>query len=168
LSGFKQLGGYISEYLAPVIGTVLGGAFNIVGKIASGVITVVGGVVKAINAVIGTAIDGINALIKAYNAIPLLPNIPTVSKPTLTSPNVSTPSMPKISTSLPSIPSISTTTSTGSSGSRWRIRMVAEAESQQLPNLLQVYLLSLLEPPELIQILWLESWLHLGRLTTST
>jgi hypothetical protein len=117
LSGFKQLGGYISEYLAPVIGTVLGGAFNIVGKIASGVITVVGGVVKAINAVIGTAIDGINALIKAYNAIPLLPNIPTVSKPTLTSPNVSTPSMPKVSTSLPSIPSISTTTSTGSSGS---------------------------------------------------
>jgi hypothetical protein len=54
-------------YLAPVIGTVLGGAFNIVGKIASGVITLVGQVVRVLNGLIGGAIDGINALIKAYN-----------------------------------------------------------------------------------------------------
>jgi hypothetical protein len=72
LEGFIQLGTYITKFLAPIIGTVLGGALNVAGKIASGVITVVGGVVKAINAVIGTAIDGINLLIKAYNAIPFL------------------------------------------------------------------------------------------------
>ena len=116
LSGFMQLGAYISTFLAPIIGTVLGGAFNIVGKIASGVITVVGGVVKAINAVIGVAIDGINALIRAYNAIPLLPNIPTISKPTLSTPTISAPSMPSVSTKLPTISTGSTNTSSGTSG----------------------------------------------------
>jgi len=111
-AAFSELGGYIQKYLAPIIGTVLGGAFEIVGKIASGVITVVGGVVRAINAVIGVAIDGINALIKAYNAIPLLPNIPLVSKPTLTTPTITAPSVPSVSTKLPTI-----STPSGVSGS---------------------------------------------------
>jgi hypothetical protein len=35
-----------------MIGTVLGGAFNIVGKIASGVITLVGQVVRVLNGLI--------------------------------------------------------------------------------------------------------------------
>ena len=72
--------------------------------------------VKAINAVIGVAIDGINALIRAYNAIPLLPNIPTISKPTLSTPTISAPSMPSVSTKLPTISTGSTNTSSGTSG----------------------------------------------------
>ena len=100
LETFKEFGGYIAQYLAPVIGTVLGGALQVVGKIAGGVIDVIAGVIKAINFLIGGAIDGINALIRAYNAVPLLPNIPTINKPTLNTPSISSASV-----SAPSIPS---------------------------------------------------------------
>jgi hypothetical protein len=120
LQGFIELGTYITKFLAPIIGTVLGGALNIAGKIASGVITVVGGVVKAINAVIGTAIDGINLLIKAYNAIPFLGNIPTISKPSISAPSIPSASMPSISTKLPTISAATTggtsASTTGGSG----------------------------------------------------
>jgi hypothetical protein len=75
LDAFKEFGGYISTYLAPIIGTVLGGALTVAGKIAAGVIDVIGGVISAINKVINTAIDGINFLIRAYNAIPFLGNV---------------------------------------------------------------------------------------------
>jgi hypothetical protein len=101
MEAFKTFGSFISTYIAPVIGTVLGGAIQVVGKIAGGVIDVIGSVIKVINGLIGGAIDGINALIRAYNAIPLLPNIPTISKPTLSVPNVSSSSI-----SSPSIPSV--------------------------------------------------------------
>jgi len=100
LEAFKEFGGYIAQYLAPVIGTVLGGALQVVGKVAGGVIDVIAGVIKAINFLIGGAIDGINALIRAYNAVPLLPNIPTINKPTLNTPSISSASV-----SAPSIPS---------------------------------------------------------------
>lgn len=106
LDTFKTFGSYIATYLAPVIGTVLGGALQVVGKIAGGVIDVIASVIKVINGLIGGAIDGINALIKAYNAIPLLPNIPTISKPTLTAPSVSSPSIPSVSVPSVTVPSI--------------------------------------------------------------
>lgn len=80
LDAFKEFGGYIADYLAPIIGTVLGGALQAVGKIAGGVIDIIGNVVGAINKVIGTAIDGINFLIRAYNAIPFLGNVPEIGK----------------------------------------------------------------------------------------
>lgn len=98
LDTFKEFGGYIAQYLAPIIGTVLGGALTVVGKVAGGVIDVIASVIKIINGLIGGAIDGINALIRAYNAVPILPNIPTISKPSLPSPTVSKPSIPSIST----------------------------------------------------------------------
>jgi hypothetical protein len=113
LETFKTFGSYISTYLAPIVGTVLGGALTVVGKIAGGVITVIAGVIKVINGLIGGAIDGINALIKAYNAVPLLPNIPTISKPTLTAPSVTAPSMPSASVPSISVPSISVPAVTG-------------------------------------------------------
>jgi hypothetical protein len=72
LKTFKEFGGYISTYLAPIIGNVLGAALQTVGKIAAGVINIVGDVVGAINRVINTAIDGINFLIRAYNSIPFI------------------------------------------------------------------------------------------------
>ena len=108
LDVFKEFGGYIATYLAPVIGTVLGGALTVVGKIAAGVIDVIASVIKVINGLIGGAIDGINALIRAYNAVPLLPNIPTISKPTFSAPSVSSASV-----SVPNVPNVSVPTITG-------------------------------------------------------
>jgi hypothetical protein len=81
LDSFKEFGFYIETYLAPIVGTVLGGALQVVGKIAGGLITIISNVVSAINGLIGIAIAGINAVITAYNAIPILPNISTLSTP---------------------------------------------------------------------------------------
>ena len=117
LDTFKEFGGYIATYLAPVIGTVLGGALQVVGKIAGGVIDIIAGVIKVINGLIGGAIDGINAIIRAYNAIPILPNIPQVSKPTLSAPSASTSSSISgvLGSSIPAVPKISVPTVTGGS-----------------------------------------------------
>jgi hypothetical protein len=103
---FKALGSFIMDYIVPVFTTALGGAITFVAKIAGGVVDIVGGVINVIRSLVNGAIDGINALIKAYNAIPILPNIPTISKPTFTNttveaPKISTPTYvaPKISSS---------------------------------------------------------------------
>jgi hypothetical protein len=90
LDTFKEFGGYISTYLAPVIGTVLGGALQLAGKIAGGVIDVIAGVVNVLNNLIAGAIAGINALIAAYNAIPFLPNVNRISVPSISIPSTKT------------------------------------------------------------------------------
>jgi uncharacterized membrane protein YgcG len=72
LKTFTEFGGYIANYLAPIIGKVLGASLEQVGRTASVVIDIVGSVVGAINRVINTAIDGINFLIRAYNSIPFI------------------------------------------------------------------------------------------------
>jgi hypothetical protein len=127
LSAFKEFGGYIAQYLAPVIGTVLGGALQVVGKVAAGVIDVIAGVIKVINGLIGGAIDGINALIRAYNAVPLLPNIPTISKPTLNTPSVSSASVS--APSIPSVPSMATPMPSLSGASKGTASVAASAAS---------------------------------------
>jgi phage-related protein len=113
LDTFKEFGGYIATYLAPVIGTVLGGALQVAGKIAGGVIDVIAGVVRILNGLISGAVAGINALISAYNAIPFLPNVGKITTPTVSVPTIKTPT---VSTAVPKIPTISTPTSTGSTG----------------------------------------------------
>jgi len=110
---FQALGNFIVDYIVPVFTVALGGAISFVAKIAGGVIDIVGGVINVIRTMVSGAIDGINALIKAYNAIPLLPNIPTISKPSFTSPTVSAP---KISTPTYVAPTISAPTGGGSTG----------------------------------------------------
>lgn len=110
LETFKTFGTYISTYLAPVIGTVLGGALQVAGKIAGGVIDVIAGVVKILNGLISGAVAGINALISAYNAIPFLPNVGKISTPTVSVPSIATP---KIPTTTPTVPSIPAPTSGG-------------------------------------------------------
>jgi len=112
LHAFKEFGGYISTYLAPVIGTVLGGALTVAGKIAAGVIDVIGGVVSVLNGLISGAVAGINALIRAYNSIPFLPNVSTISTPNVSVPSISIPS----SSSIPSIPKTTSTKSSSSTG----------------------------------------------------
>jgi phage-related protein len=135
LDAFKEFGGYISTYLAPIIGTVLGGALQVVGKIAGGVIDVIGSITKVINSIIGTAIDGINALIRAYNAIPILPNIPTINKPTTNTGNYSSISGVLGSTtssaavSIPTIPSPSMSSTGGGGGGVAKVAASAAAAS---------------------------------------
>lgn len=121
---FQALGAFIVDYLVPAFTIALGGAISFVAKIAGGVIDIVGGVINVIRNLVSGAIDGINALIKAYNAIPLLPNIPTISKPSFTT---STVSAPKVSTPTYTAPTISTPTGGGSTGTTSGTSSVAAA-----------------------------------------
>ncbi len=113
LTVFQEFGGYIATYLAPVIGTVLGGALQVVGKVAGGVINVIASVIEAINGLISGAIEGINKIIRAYNAVPKLPNIPEIQAPTIAAPTVPKSSTPSLN--IPSVPTIKTPTVSGSS-----------------------------------------------------
>ena len=114
LDTFKEFGGYIATYLAPVIGTVLGGALSVAGKIAGGVIDVIAGVVKVLNGLISGAVAGINALIGAYNAIPFLPNVNKISAPSVSVPSISTPTIK--SPTIPTVPTVPIGTTTGTAG----------------------------------------------------
>ena len=133
LATFQQFGAYIATYLAPVIGTVLGGALQIAGKIAGGVIDVIGKVISALNVLISGAIAGINGLISAYNFANNIfggKDIAKVNAPSINVPKVSTPS---ISTSIPSIPTITAssggggTTTSGGGGVTTAARVAATA-----------------------------------------
>ena len=75
---FEGLANLITTYIAPVIGKVLGGALKGLGFIAEGIIKIIATVAKIVTSTVEAAIGGINALIKAYNAVPLLPNIPLI------------------------------------------------------------------------------------------
>ena len=112
LDTFKEFGGYISTYLAPIIGTYLGAALTVAGKIAGGVITVIAGVVNVLNNLIAGAVAGINALIRAYNSIPFLPNVGTIPTPTV--PTITTPNLPTTPT-VPKLPTVPTPTAPGGS-----------------------------------------------------
>ena len=113
---FQALGNFIVDYIVPVFTVALGGAISFVAKIAAGVVDIVGGVINVIRSLVSGAIDGINALIKAYNAIPLLPNIPTISKPSFTQPTISAPKVSTPSYTPPTISSPSGGGTTGTSG----------------------------------------------------
>jgi hypothetical protein len=128
---FREFGVLIATYVAPVIGTVLGGALQVAGKIAGGVIDVIAGVVKVLNGLISGAVAGINALISAYNAIPFLPNLGKITTPTVSVPTIQTPT---VSTSVGSIPSISVpsgggTTISGGGGVSTAAKVAATAAS---------------------------------------
>lgn len=98
--GFLRFGKLIADYVAPVLGTVLGSALKVLGDIAGGVLTIIGKVAGFITDVVETAIKGVNMLISAYNKIPLLPNIPSI--PVSSVPSVSVPKISS-STSTPSV-----------------------------------------------------------------
>jgi len=102
------LGTIIKDFVIPLILNGFGDALRFLGKIAGGILDVIGAVVNGIKSAVSFAIDSINALIRAYHAIPILPNVSTISKPSFTtsSPSTSVPSLPstpKITT--PSVPS---------------------------------------------------------------
>ena len=126
---FQALGAFIVDYIVPVFTVALGGAISFVAKIAAGVVDIVGGVINVIRTLVSGAIDGINALIKAYNAIPVLPNIPTISKPSFTTPTVSAPKVTTPTYTAPTISTPSTGSSTGTSSGGGSVSTAAKAAS---------------------------------------
>jgi len=114
---FQALGAFIVDFIVPVFTIALAGAISFVARIAGGVVDIVGGVINVIRNLVSGAIDGINALIKAYNAIPILPNIPTISKPSFITPTVSAPKVTTPTYTAPKISAPSGSTGTTSGGS---------------------------------------------------
>jgi hypothetical protein len=128
---FQAFGNFIVDYIVPVFTVALAGAISFVAKVAGGVIDIIGGIINVIRTLVSGAIDGINAMIKAYNSVPLLPNIPTISKPSFTTPTVSAP---KVSTPTYTAPTISATgttsgTSTASAAAASTVAATAAASS---------------------------------------
>ena len=107
---------FIKDFVVPVLINNLGGALGFIGKVAGGILDVIGAVVNGIKSAVNFAIDAINVLIRAYNAVPLLPNVSTISKPSFSAPSTpSSSTLPKIATapspSVPAAPKPSTTPS---------------------------------------------------------
>jgi hypothetical protein len=59
----------VVKFVAPLIGKIMGGVFNVLGKIAAITINVFAGVLAAIKPVLNFAIDAINLIIKGLNLI---------------------------------------------------------------------------------------------------
>ena len=107
---------FIKDFVVPVLINNLGSALGFIGKVAGGILDVIGAVVNGIKSAVNFAIDAINVLIRAYNAVPLLPNVSTISKPSFSAPSTpSSSTLPKIATapspSIAAAPKPSTTPS---------------------------------------------------------
>lgn len=112
---FAEFGKFIVDYIVPVLTVTLGGALKVVATIAGGVIDVIGSVIRVIQGLVSGAIDGINLLLKAYNAIPLLPNVGLISKPSI---SLGTTSSTTSASNKISVPSVSVPTSVTSTASK--------------------------------------------------
>jgi len=119
--GFEKFVAFLKNFVIPILINTFGNALETVGKIAGATITIISKVANFISSAVGAAIDGINALIRAYNKIPLLPDISTISKPSFTqggssgSNTVTDGSLPfggSASTGTPFVPTVITPTVT--------------------------------------------------------
>jgi len=110
---------FIKDFVVPVLINNLGSALSFIGKVAGGVLDVIGFVVNGIKSAVNFAIDAINVLIRAYNAVPLLPNVATISKPSFSAPSTpSSSSLPKVATApSPSVPAAPKPSSTATAPS---------------------------------------------------
>jgi hypothetical protein len=136
--GFEKFVAFLKNFVIPFLIQAFGQSLETVGKIAGGVITVISKVTSFISSAVNAAIDGINALIRAYNKIPLLPDISTISKPSFTQSSSTgantvsssslpfTPTPPKVVA--PSAPAVS------SSGSLTRAPSSAVPSGNAIPS----------------------------------
>jgi hypothetical protein len=115
MDSFLAFGKLIADYVAPVIGTVLGKALQSVGIIAGGVIDVVGSIVGVITTAITGAISAINWLLTKYNSIPILPNVPLIPVSSAPTVNIPKSSSGTGTPAIPSVPKITAPTVSGSS-----------------------------------------------------
>ena len=111
---------------APIIGEVIGKAFEVIGGIASAVLNLISNVLAAIKPLLNTAIDGINLVIRGLNLIKVGNDLPYLTKiggtSTTSAPGFSgtTPGGTTFSTNKPTgatstVPTTTTTSSTASS-----------------------------------------------------
>ena len=116
----RSLWKFIKDYLVPIFENTLVLAIENAGKTIAGIVTVISKVFSAIRSVVDNAIDGINAFIRAYNSIPILPDVGLISKPGWVS-GTSTSSVGNYqmstgttltTTTTPTAPVITTTTTT--------------------------------------------------------
>jgi hypothetical protein len=70
----------VIKYAAPIIGSVIGKAFDLIGSIASTVLNLISNVLGAIKPLLNTAIDGINLIIKGYNSVQWGKDVPLIPK----------------------------------------------------------------------------------------
>lgn len=77
----EDLWKFIKDYIVPIFEFVLVNAITNAGKTIAGIINVIAKVFDGVRTVIDNAIDGINAFLRAYNAIPILPNVGLITKP---------------------------------------------------------------------------------------
>lgn len=70
----------VIKYAAPIIGNVIGKAFDLIGSIASTVLNLISNVLAAIKPLLNTAIDGINAVIRGINLIKPGDDIKSITK----------------------------------------------------------------------------------------
>jgi hypothetical protein len=87
---------------APIIGTVIGKAFDVVGSVASVVLNIMANVVGALRGLINTAIDLINVAIRGFNLIKPGADISPISKIGTSSGSSSTGGISVPAASLPS------------------------------------------------------------------
>jgi hypothetical protein len=112
---------------APIIGTVIGKAFEVIGSIATVVLNLISNVLAAIKPLLNTAIDGINLVIRGLNLIKVGNDLPYVGKIGSSTPSASTAGISVPSASLPSgfQPAAPTTTPTTTTTSTSSIAAVA-------------------------------------------
>jgi hypothetical protein len=120
----RDLWKFIKDYLVPIFEFTLVQTLKNAGTAIAGIINVISAVFNGIRKVVDDAIDGINLFIKAYNAIPILPDINLIAKPTwvtgssganlasrplggATTPTITSTPTPNITT--PSTPTMTTT-----------------------------------------------------------
>ena len=111
---FEKFGKLIMEYVVPILAVAFVGALKVVGEVAGFIIDIIGKVASGITTVVNGAISAINVLIKAYNAIPFLPNVGTI--PSLTAPTITVPKISGSTGSATSVPTITVPTTTSSAG----------------------------------------------------
>jgi hypothetical protein len=123
---------FIKNFIVPVLMNGFGAALEFIGKVAGGVITIISGIVNVVKTSVSIAIDGINAIINAYNKIPLLPDIPTLNKPSWVTSTSSATAAPAPTTKAPSIslPSISTPSVSATQPSASAIKPAAPAPTE--------------------------------------
>jgi hypothetical protein len=112
----------VVKFIAPLIGSVIGGALKVIAPIANIVIDIFGAVLGAIKPVLNFVIDSINKIITGINLFSPLKDIPYLSKigntASIPKSDLPTITIPTITPSIPSIPSaVATAGSGGMSGS---------------------------------------------------
>jgi len=117
-AALRDLWSFIKTFLVPIFENTLVSAIKTVGATIAGIITIVATVTNKVKELANDVIDAVNKIIRAYNAIPILPNVSTIpniggSSTTSMTGSIPTSSLPFGGVSVAQVPSaVSTSPST--------------------------------------------------------